>query len=101
MDIETYTEGGVRKYDAVMIDNADAATRRITDQFATSPGPTGNETGTLTLEVLFLDRPNGGSSRASSRRRTAEAVDALSEPDARVSGQWPPTICQRQPAVVV
>jgi hypothetical protein len=34
MDIETYTDGGVRKYDAVMIDNADAATRRITDQFA-------------------------------------------------------------------
>jgi Beta-lactamase enzyme family len=58
MDIEIYTVGGVRKYDAVMIDNADAATRRITNQFA--PTFTGSNGLPIANFGAYLKRVGGG-----------------------------------------
>src|SRR5206468_1592786 len=58
MDLETYTVNGVRKYDSVMIDNADAATRRITDMFA--PTFTGSNGLPIANFGAYVKRVGGG-----------------------------------------
>lgn len=74
-DLETYVVNGQRRYDAVMIDNVDSETRRLTDLM--SPAFTGSN-GLPTADFgFYLKRVGGGEVTSLRRDLTWEPASAI------------------------
>lgn len=75
LDLETYVVNGHRRYDAVMIDNVDAETRRLTNLM--TPAFTGAN-GLPTADFgFYLKRVNGGEVTSLQRDLTWEPASAI------------------------
>jgi hypothetical protein len=76
-DLNTYVSGGQRRYDALMIDNADPESRRLTDLFM----PTFTRSGSPIANMGFYLKQVGGpvvvSLQASQRYEPASAIKAV------------------------